>query len=156
MLSNKDLRILSHLRQNSRLTLTMMSKRTNIPISTIYDRLKLHTGGIIQRFTSLIDFSSLGYTTRANLIVKVSRENRDELREFLMKHPNVNCVFKINNEFDFMVETVFKNIKEVEEFKDKLEGRFSVEDMKIFYVVEDLKREGFLADPQLVSNAAII
>ena len=113
MLNKKDLKILSHLRKNSRLTLTTMSKKTNIPISTIYDRLKLHRGSVIKRFTSLIDFASLGYNTRANIILKVARLHRDGLKGFLVNHPNVNCVFKINNEYDFMVEAVFRNIKDV-------------------------------------------
>jgi DNA-binding Lrp family transcriptional regulator len=149
MLNKKDIQILSHLRQNSRQTLTTMSKHTKIPISTLYDRLKLHEGGVIQRFTSLIDFGSLGYSTRANLMLKVSRESREGLKGFLLAHYNVNCLFKLNNEFDFMVEAVFRSIKELEAFKEVLEHRFAVESLQLFYVVEDLKREGFLSDPQL-------
>jgi len=133
-----------------------MSKHTRIPISTIYDRLKFHEGGIIKRFTSLIDFSSLGYTTRVNLLIKVPREQRERLKVYLMGHQNVNCVFKINNEFDFMVEAIFKNIKQAESFKEAIEQGFRVDSLNIFYVTEDLKREGFLSDPQLLPHMHLV
>ena len=88
-------------------------------------------------------------------MLKVDRLQRDDLRSFLVAHANVNCVFKINNEYDFIAETVFKNIRDVEEFKEKLEERFPLQGLKIFYVVEDLKREGFLADPLLLDAVPI-
>jgi len=56
----KDMMLLSNLRANARETLTNISKRTNIPISTIFDRLKLHEKNLIKKHTAIIDFALLG------------------------------------------------------------------------------------------------
>jgi len=53
--SKKDLIVISYLRQNARETLTRLSRKTHIPVSTIYDKLKLHEHNLITKYTSLLD-----------------------------------------------------------------------------------------------------
>ncbi len=150
MIPKRDLLIVSNLRQNARQTLTRMSRKTRIPISTIYDRLKYHEEGLIKRHTSLLDFSKLGYATRATVLIKVSREQRDAIRDFLLKSSCVNTLMKINNDFDFFFEVIFKQIRELEDFIEEMEEQFKIRSKKVFYIIDELKREGFLSDPMLV------
>ena len=89
-MNKKDLKIVSYLRQNARMSLTQMSKKTQIPISTIFDRLKMNEDGLIVKHTCLLDFAKLGYNFRANLTMKVDREDKEALREFLMRSQSVN------------------------------------------------------------------
>jgi len=63
MLPEKDLLILKHLRNNARKTLTSISKETNIPTSTVFDRLRIHEKGIIKKYTSIIDIENLANKT---------------------------------------------------------------------------------------------
>lgn len=146
----KDLLIISFLRGNARETLTNMSKKTKIPISTIYERINNNRLGIITKFTSLIDFNKLGYATRANIMLKVGKDCRDQIREHLMKHMNVNSLYKINNGMDFLIEGVFRHLKELEEFIDSLDEKYELLDTKVHYIIEDLKRETFMSDAELV------
>ncbi len=149
-MQNKDLAIMSSLRQNARQTLTMMSRKTKIPVSTIYDWLKCHENGedgLITRHTTLLNFRKLGFSTRATAIIKVPHEQREMVRDFLMKNPYVNTLMKINNEFDFFFEVVFREMRELEGFFEQLEEGFSVRTKKVFYVIEELKRESFLSEP---------
>ncbi len=146
MFPKKDLLILSSLRQNARISLTNMSKKTKIPISTIFDRLKTHEKSIIKKHTSLIDFEKLGFNTRANICFKVDKEKRGAFREYLVRHQNINSVFKINNGYDFLVEAIFKHIKDMENFLEAIEERFDVRERKVYYLIEDIKREEFMSD----------
>ncbi|MDP2909031.1 MAG: Lrp/AsnC family transcriptional regulator [Nanoarchaeota archaeon] len=146
-----DLLIISSLRQNAREKLTEISKKTRIPVSTIFDRIKMHEGSIIRKHTALVDFGKLGYNTRANIILKISKGDREAMREFLMKHNSINSAFKINNGYDFLIEAVFANIKEVEDFTDLLEEKFSIKAKQVFYIIDELKKEDFLSNPALVS-----
>jgi len=146
MLSKKDMKIIANLRQNARMSLTKMSRKTAIPVSTIFDRLKLHENDLIQKHTSLLNFSKLGFNTRANICLKVNKEKREELKNFLTKHQHVNSVYKINNGFDFLVEGIFKHIKDLEDFLDLLEQRFDVTEKQVYYIIEDIKREAFMAN----------
>ena len=52
----KDLLLMTHFRRNSRENLTQISRLTNIPVSTIFDKLREYEKGLIQRHTTLIDF----------------------------------------------------------------------------------------------------
>lgn len=148
MMSENDMVLIAHLRSNSRETLTKMSKLTGIPVSTVYDRLKQYKKGFIQKNTCVLDFGKLGFSTRVNVLVKVEREAREQVKDFLVKDFNINSVYKINSGFDFMFEGVFRHVKDVEDFLEKFEDRFSIEQKQVFYIIEDIKREGFLSDPE--------
>jgi DNA-binding Lrp family transcriptional regulator len=150
-MSAKDIVLMAHLRSNSRETLTKMSRSTRIPISTLYDKLKQHEKGLIQKHTCLVDFTKLGFNTKVNILIKVERELREEVKNFLVKDFNVNSVYKINSGYDFMVEGIFKHIKDMEDFLERLDEKFKLKEKQVYYVIEDIKREGFMADPQTVS-----
>jgi len=148
--NKKDMLILTCLRANARETLTSMSKKTRIPISTIYERLKAQESGVIKKHTSLLDFSSLGFMTWVMVAVKSEREQRLELSNYLSKHMNVNSLFKINNGYDFLIEGVFRHIKDLEDFMETLETKFSIKEKQVFYLINELKRESFLEDQALI------
>ena len=151
MLPKKDLLILSELRSNSRETLTKISKNTGIPISTIFDKIKYYQGSLITKHTTLIDFSKLGFNARANIMVKVDRDKREEARKFLLSHQNINSVYKVSNGFDFLIEGIFKNVKEVEDFIDLLGGKFKLEQTQVYYIIEDIKKESFMNNNELLN-----
>src|SRR3989339_2032098 len=109
-MKKQDMMILAALRQNARLSLTKMSRATKVPVSTIYDKLKQYENGLIKKHTAIIDFAKLGYNTRANILIKVEREKREEVQEYLKKEKSVNSIYKINNGFDYLVELVFVHI----------------------------------------------
>ncbi|MFH0979049.1 MAG: Lrp/AsnC family transcriptional regulator [Candidatus Woesearchaeota archaeon] len=149
-MNKKELLIISLLRENARESLTNISKRTKIPISTIYEKLRNNYGNIIQRHVALIDFALLGYNVRANIMVSTQKDLRLQLKDYLVKQFEVNSVYKINNGFDYLVEGVFKDIREVEDFVERLEEQFKIDKKQINYIIEDLKRESFMADPKTV------
>ena len=109
-INQKDVRIISELRKNARMSLTKMSKKTQIPVSTIHDRLKYYKESLVKKYTSLLDFNALGFNTRAHILFKVKKETRDDVKSFLEKHHNVNSIFKINNGYDYLIDAIFKNI----------------------------------------------
>ncbi|MFW5852413.1 MAG: Lrp/AsnC family transcriptional regulator [Nanoarchaeota archaeon] len=139
-----DLRIVARLREDSRMSLTKISRETGIPVSTIFEKVKKKAGDIVKRNTCLLDFSKIGMNTRANVTLRTVPEHRHELRTFLEKNRNVNSLFKINNGYDYMVDVVFSNMKELEDFLEILEGRFKIKSKHVFYVIEEIAQERFL------------
>jgi DNA-binding Lrp family transcriptional regulator len=151
----KDALFLTHLRKNARETLTIISKRTNIPISTLYDRLKAHEKTIITKHTTLINFTKIGYLCKANIAIKTDIKDRDTIKDFLMTQNAVNSLYKINNGYDFLIEGIFKHIKEMEDFVENIERKFNIKEKNVHYIIEDLKREGFLSEPELTKSGII-
>ena len=151
MQSKKDLIILSHLRQNSREPLTIMSRNTTIPVSTIFDRIKAHQQDqLITRFTALLDFPSLGYPTRVHVMLKVHKDDRDNVRQTLLIHKHVNSAYRISNGYDYLIEGIFETIKDVENFLEHLEEHHRIQAKQVYYIIDDLKREAFLSNPEYV------
>ena len=143
MLNQKDIQIISHLRTNARLSLTEISKKTSIPISTIYTKLLAYRAGLIKKHTTLLDFEKLGYHTIALIFLSCEQSQKEALAESLVKNENINSVFKLNNEFQLMVEGVFRHVADVDEFLEGLESRFPITQRKLFYIVKELRRENF-------------
>jgi len=148
MFKKKDLILTAYLRQNSRTSLTILSRKTGVPVSTIFDRLK--SNNVIIKNTALLDFTKLGYSTHANILLKAKKGEKDKIREFLVNSFNVNSLYKVNNGYHFMAECIFKDIKELEDFLDMLDERFSVKTKEVHYIIEELKKEAFLSQPELV------
>ena len=146
MINKKDMMIISNLRKDARMNLTKMAKKTGIPVSTIFDKIKGYKGNLVTKHTTLINFDLLGYNTRAKIILKVSKEDKDEIKSYLLKNQNVNSFYRINNGFDFMIEGIFRNIMEMEEFLEILEEQFTIEKKEYFYIIDDLKKEAFMED----------
>ena len=149
-MNQKDMKILSYLRKDARIPLTKMSKYTSIPVSTIFDKIRSYESNLIIRHTTLIDFQKLGYSTRANISLKVDRDDREAIKNHLVKNQFVNSVYKINNGFDFMIEGIFHDNKDMEDFIELLEEKFKIIDHKSFFIIEDLKRESFMSEPEFI------
>ncbi len=147
MYKENDLKIVSFLREDSRASLTKMSRKTGIPVSTIFEKLKRGTGDIVQKNTCIIDFSKIGMHARANIAIKTVPQDREKLKDFLIRNRHVNSLQKINNGFDYMVDVIFSNLKDLEEFCELLDERFKIRTRQVYYVIEDIEREKFLSSP---------
>lgn len=142
-MDEKVMMVLTHLRGNSRKSLAQISREENIPISTVFEKLKLLESSIIQKHVCLLDFKKLGYSLNIDFVIRVSNNDKENVRDFLLKNNNVNNIFRINGKYNFFIETVFRNMEEVQNFLDKLE-EFSIKEIKEHHIVEELKREAFL------------
>ena len=143
-LTKRDFNLLTALRKNSRLTLTQMSKETKIPISTLYDRLKVQTGTTITKHTSILDFTKLGYSTRMIVYLQVDALQRDELEKCLQVHENINNVYEVVQDFDYGIEGIFKTIQEATSFIKQLQERFPSIKYQSHFINRDVVREKFL------------
>jgi Lrp/AsnC family transcriptional regulator for asnA, asnC and gidA len=148
-LNIKDLKILAHLRQDSRVNLTKISKKTLMPVTTIFDKMKKYQHDIIQKSTILVDFKKLGYDIRVQILVKVAQEKREDFRIFLQKSFSINSVYRINNGFDYMIEAIFKDMIELEIFNDQLDTQ-GITAKQEHYILEDIRKEEFISQPDLV------
>jgi DNA-binding Lrp family transcriptional regulator len=151
MMNESDLKILAHLRQNSRARLKEISKGTNVPISTIFERIRGMLSSCVSKYTFVLNNSELGFTSRATLILKVDKEQKKELGSFLNKQENVNSLYRINNGYDFLLDVIFRNMIELEEFIDCLEKNYKIKHKEVYFIIDEIKQEGFLSDPEGVS-----
>ncbi len=148
MLSKKDVEIISHLRNNARKKITHISKEMKMPVTTIYDRVRVHEKKFIKKHVSLLDFPKLGLHAKANIAIKVDKDSREKLQEFLMDHQNVNSLSRVNFGSDFLAEVVFRDTGEVQNFVENLEENYKISQIQVFNVIDELKKEDFLTKPE--------
>lgn len=146
-LGQKEMLVIAYLRKHARMRLTQLSRLTHIPVSTLYDQVAHRYHNVISKYTVLIDFAKLHYATRVTVMLKVQKEEKKELEHYLFHHPHVNSLYKINNGYDFMVDVIFPTLFQFEQFLDRLESQFPILETQCYHVIEDLKREEFLAQP---------
>jgi len=142
MLDDKDLKILSHLRSNSRKSVTEISKAVGMPVTTVFDRIRSREQDVIERYTCLLNFKRLGFHTNARIALKVAM--KDDFEEYITKHPAVNSVEKIDMGYDYMIHVVFKDIEGLRGFLEDID-RFGIEEKRVYHVIDDVEKEKVFA-----------
>jgi DNA-binding Lrp family transcriptional regulator len=148
----RELNILSHLRKNSRESLTSISRRTKIPVSTIFDKIKMTYQDLIVKYTALLDFSKLGFGTKTKILLKFSKEDRERARTFLRENIFVNSMYKVNNGYDFLLEGIFADLRGLEDFMEDLDEMFKLVKSEVYFVIEDIKIEDCLNKPEYIKQ----
>ena len=149
-MKKKDLIVLSILRKDCRMSLTDISRKTKIPISTLYDKLKMFDKSIIKKRAAILDFSKLGYVVKTHMVFAVDRSQKDEFSNFMQISAHVNSLYKINNGYDYMAEMLHRDLYAMEKFMDELNSRFKIKEKKVFFIIDELKKEEFLSDESLI------
>lgn len=146
-ISKNEIMLLTYFRNNARKPLTRISRETHIPVSTIFDKLKAYEKELIKKYTTLIDFKKVGFDIHALMLFKVDKASKQSFQEFIMRHHRVNNVFRVNNDYDFVVEAVFKDMADYQDFIDRTDS-FDVHERKDFFIVREITRESFLSRPE--------
>ncbi len=112
-LDKYDLRLLNVLEEDARMPLTQIAKKLHSSQQVVSYRIKsLEQRKIIGEYYTLIDISRLGYTSYRTLIrlSNIDSEKKEEIIEYLMKHPNVLWLVDVGGRWDLLVNFLAKNI----------------------------------------------
>ena len=118
-----DLKILSILSENSRLSAREISRRLKISVGTVQARLKrLEDLGIIRGYTIDINWEALGYDFPVLIDVKVAKGMLRAVEEEVSKNANVSSVYDITGEYDIAIIAWFRSRSELDDFVKKLQS----------------------------------
>jgi Lrp/AsnC family transcriptional regulator for asnA, asnC and gidA len=96
-----DLEILKALSKNSRLSTREISRVVKKSPSLVHLRIKrLEKCGLIKNYTTLIDYTKLGYTVHALTLLQVEGAHISEVEDLLSREPNVRAVYDVTGEYD--------------------------------------------------------
>ena len=122
-LDEKDLKILEALEENSRMTTNQIARKTDIPITTVHNRIKgLFEKGIIKKFTIEIDYEKLGKGICAFILMSAAYKDetgsvdQKKLALKLKKYPSVEKVYIITGTSDLLIKTRYKSVREMNDF----------------------------------------
>ncbi len=141
-LDNDDVKILAALQDDGRISYADLSRLTEIPTSTIHDKIKrLTKEGVIKKFTVLLDEHTVG----VNLIVIVGVETDSKfykkVADVLSSIYEVVEVYGTTAEFDLMIKIQTRNREELNRVLNQIRGIDGIDDTYVFSVLEVFKDE---------------
>ncbi|MGC1497958.1 MAG: Lrp/AsnC family transcriptional regulator [Sulfitobacter sp.] len=142
-----DRAILHLLQSDARLPNKEIARRVNLSPTPCLRRVKiLEETGFIKRYRAVLDPVQLGYSIRAFLGVKRSRDsNRSSVADEVLKIPEVLACHVVSGEFDLLVEVVARDMEHYSEVV--LEGIAELEcvlDLRSTFSIKALKTDGAL------------
>jgi len=136
-LTQKQLAILHEIRANPRQHISQIAKKLGMPLSTAHDCCRA-VNQCIRQCSAVVDFEQLGYGFRMNFIFRI--RNSKIIRDFLLRHQNVNSISRVNNRNTLLVDCFFRNVNEAYGFKEMLEDR-GIRNIEMRYIIEEIARE---------------
>ncbi len=148
MLNTKEKRLIVALRKKDSQNIMNVSKKQEIPKSTLYDIMhKLQRTEIVRQITK-ISFEKIGFPIKIFFIIRTDNQNKERLKQFLLSEKNVNNIHLINNSTSFHVECIFKNQKSAEEFLELLEEQIPLTQLSAYNLLETIREENFLTEEE--------
>ena len=122
-LDKKDLKIIEILKQNSKQTTSQISKKFNIPITTVHNRIKkLEKLGIIKNYTVVLDYKKLDKGILSYVLVSVmytlpngKKVSQEEIAKNL-KNLGAEEVSIVTGGTDIIVKVRVKDVEELNDF----------------------------------------
>ena len=127
MLRIKDRKILYELDKDSRQSLSQISKKTKLSQQVISYRLSiLQSEKIITGFFTVINFTSLGYTSYRVMLrlSNTTKEKHRKIIDFFMRHPNVLWLNSCGGKYDLIINIMARNIIHFNQIFRKIREKF--------------------------------
>jgi len=113
MLDEKELRIVKALRENSRISIRALAKKTGLRPSTVHLKIKkLKKEGVIERFTVKLDNKAV----EENFIVFLLIKTKKDIKSSVFNYSHIKEVFGVTGEYDILIKLKFRDIDEFNDF----------------------------------------
>jgi len=137
-----DRAILRSLIENSRITISQMSKEIDVPDATISNRLKKLETDVIKRYTMIPDWKKLGLDITAIIIIQTESEKHESVKEELSKLEEASEVYSVSGEYDILIKVWVPGIEELNQLiNSKIRSVDGIEDLTEMIVMERVKED---------------
>jgi Lrp/AsnC family leucine-responsive transcriptional regulator len=113
-----DLKILNRLKENSRYTVSEISKSINLSIPAVSERIrKMEVSKIIEQYTIKVNRENMNYKTLAFVFVTIDEtENIEGFRRDIVKNQSVLECHHVVGEYDYLLKVLVEDPKALEHF----------------------------------------
>lgn len=139
-----DAKILEVLKQNGRSTASDISKKVNLSIPAVSERIrKLEEANIIEQYTVKINREKMGYKLLAIIFVNIDHTaNIQQFRESIVQFSEVMECHHMVGEYDYMLKVLVEDTAQLEDFlSEKLKSIRGVQTSNTLIVLSTLKEK---------------
>ncbi|MFP3318885.1 MAG: winged helix-turn-helix transcriptional regulator [Euryarchaeota archaeon] len=136
-----DLKILDILKTDARSSLEEISKNVGISKSTVHYRIKrMIDKGIIEKFSTKLNYKALGYDIYALSCVKAKyhQHSMEEIAKKIRQVDGVESVFVILGEMDFLITIRAKNKDELKRIVEKIISFPEIDHSSTYLVISEI------------------
>ncbi|MCH8328857.1 MAG: Lrp/AsnC family transcriptional regulator [Nanoarchaeota archaeon] len=140
-LDKKDNLIIGVLKENSRMPIRDIAKKTGIRPSTVHERIKkLVKGGVIEKFTLKLNNKAVGENFIVFMMVKGG--TTEYINDKMINNEKVKEIFGITGEYDLLLKLKFMDVEEFNDFLIKFRrGQKGVRQTFTMVTTADIKEE---------------
>lgn len=143
MLEENQLKIIKKIRENSRKSLSLISREINIKVPEMYVILNnLYEKGFIRKFTSILNHSNMGFGF--NVLFTIKTDSHEKFKNYVENNQNINNASLVS-ESSAILECFFKTFTDIEKYKEELECLDFIKSFSEHHVLESIKHEEFLS-----------
>jgi len=137
-----DIRILEVLLSNARLSYREIGSRVGVSAATAMTRVKnLEQGGIVLRYSAILDHETLGYELTAITEITVSKGKLLEMESEIAKLPCVCAVYDTTGLTDAILIAKFRNRQDLSNFTKSLLAMPFIERTNTHLVLTTVKED---------------
>lgn len=143
-MDSTDLNIIDELKNNSRAQLSDISKKVNLSIPAVSERMrKLEEADIIEKYTIRVNREKMNYNLLALIFVNIEKtEYIENFRASIIKFNSVLECHHLAGEYDYFLKVIVKDTKDLEYFiANKLKKIKGVEKTNTIIVLSSIKEE---------------
>ncbi|WP_456422205.1 Lrp/AsnC family transcriptional regulator [Thermococcus sp.] len=142
MVDELDLKIISLLQKNARLSYREIARELNVAVGTIYNRIrKLEEEGVIKGYSPVLDYEKLGFGLTALIGIKAQGRKIAEIERKIAEKTRAMMVYDITGEFDIFVIAKFRDRADMNRFVKWLLSLEGVEKTNTSVAMQVVKEE---------------
>jgi len=112
-----DIRILSVLQRNARLSYREIARELKVAVGTVYNRIRrMEEEGIIRGYAPVLDYEKLGFGLTAVIGVKARGRRIVDIEREIAANGRVMLVYDTTGEYDIFVVAKFRNREDMNRF----------------------------------------
>jgi Lrp/AsnC family leucine-responsive transcriptional regulator len=144
-----DLRLLSALREDGRLSISELAQRALVSRATAYLRLqRLQDAGILRGFSARVDSSRLGLDVTAVVLISVRQTDWRALKEELLAFEEVEYFAYITGSFDALLIVRVPDMHHLRDVVlERLQALPEVRSTQTSFVLEEVIRRPYVLPP---------
>lgn len=136
-----DVKILEVLQSNSRVSISELSKKVNLSLSAVSERLKkLESSGVIEKYTVILNSQALD--KELSVIMNISLENPHQTSEFLnfvrTEDEILECHY-VTGEYDYVLKITTRNTATLENMMNRIKGISGIKRTQTNVVLSSVK-----------------
>lgn len=141
-----DIKILSLLQNNGRITNAKLAKEIGISPPAMSERIKrLEGSGIIERYAAILDHQKVGFGLLAIINVSLSLHqisNLNTVKDRLVQLDEVLECYQMTGDIDFLLKVATQDMNSYTDFvNNKLSGIPGIQNIKTSFVLDTLKSD---------------